>query len=100
MRPDLFRPSRHAAFVLCILLLGLSLWLAGHHPHGWRPFAWAGVGLFGILCLIGVHDLVQRSHAILRNYPVIGHVRWLAELVRPEIRQYLLEADEEAAPFS
>ncbi|MDI1295370.1 MAG: FMN-binding glutamate synthase family protein, partial [bacterium] len=33
-------------------------------------------------------------------YPVMGHIRWFAELVRPEIRQYLFEADEEAAPFS
>jgi glutamate synthase domain-containing protein 2 len=100
MRPDLFRPSRHSAFVICILLLGLSLWLAGGRPFGERPLAWAGVGLFGVLCAIGVHDLLQRGHAILRNYPVIGHVRWMAELVRPEIRQYLLEADEDAAPFS
>jgi glutamate synthase domain-containing protein 2 len=100
MRPDLFRPSRHSAFVVCILLFGISLWLAGGHPRAWRPFIWAGVGLFGTLCLVGVHDLLQRHHAILRNYPVIGHIRWMAELVRPEIRQYLLEADEEAAPFS
>ena len=100
MRPDLFRPSRHSAFVLCILLFGVSLWLAGRNPMSWRPVAWAGVGLFGTLCLIGVHDMLQRGHAILRNYPVIGHVRWMAELVRPEIRQYLLEADEDAAPFS
>ena len=100
MRPDLFRPSRHAAFVLCILLFGLSLWLALGHPPAERPLAWAGAVLFGILCAIGVHDLLQRGHAILRNYPVIGHVRWMAELVRPEIRQYLLESDEDAAPFS
>jgi glutamate synthase domain-containing protein 2 len=36
----------------------------------------------------------------VRNYPVIGHVRFLFEWVRPEIRQYLLESDREAAPFS
>ncbi len=47
-----------------------------------------------------MHDVLQRRHAILRNYPVIGHIRWMAELVRPEIRQYLIEADEDAAPFS
>ena len=40
------------------------------------------------------------AHSIQRNYPVIGHIRWMVELVRPEIRQYLIEADEEAAPFS
>ncbi|MEJ0064026.1 MAG: hypothetical protein WDM85_00295 [Caulobacteraceae bacterium] len=56
--------------------------------------------MLALLCLVGVHDVLQRRHAILRNYPVIGHIRWMAELVRPEIRQYLIEADEDAAPFS
>jgi glutamate synthase domain-containing protein 2 len=56
--------------------------------------------VLALLCLVGVHDILQRRHAILRNYPVIGHIRWMAELVRPEIRQYLIEADEDAAPFS
>ena len=56
--------------------------------------------VFGALSLMGVHDVLQRRHSILRNYPVIGHIRWIAEFVRPEIRQYLIEADEEAAPFS
>jgi glutamate synthase domain-containing protein 2 len=65
-----------------------------------RPLAWGAVAILAALCLLGVFDLVQRRHSILRNYPVIGHVRWIAELVRPEIRQYLIEANEEAAPFS
>jgi glutamate synthase domain-containing protein 2 len=56
--------------------------------------------VFGALSVLGVHDRVQRRHSIQRNYPVIGHIRWIAEYVRPEIRQYLLEADQDAAPFS
>jgi len=60
----------------------------------------AVTGLAAALVLLGVFNLLQTRHAILRNYPVIGHVRWLAELVRPEIRQYLIESDTEAAPFS
>jgi len=50
--------------------------------------------------LVGFYDVRQRRHSILRNYPVIGHFRYLIELVRPEIRQYLLESDEESVPFS
>jgi len=93
--PDLLRPSRYTAFAVCLILLAFWALLVGRHP-----LAWSGVVLFGALSLIGVHDVLQRRHAILRNYPVIGHIRWMAELVRPEIRQYLIEADEDAAPFS
>jgi glutamate synthase domain-containing protein 2 len=95
MRPDLLRPSRYTAFAVCLILLALWAALIGRHP-----LAWAGVVLFSALCLIGLHDLLQRQHSILRNYPVIGHIRWMVELVRPELRQYLIEADEDAAPFS
>ncbi|KQU64038.1 glutamate synthase [Aminobacter sp. DSM 101952] len=56
--------------------------------------------LCGGLFLLGVHDLLQRRHSILRNYPVVGHLRFLLEGFRPEIRQYLIEADHEEVPFS
>ncbi len=96
MRPDLLRPSRYTAFALCAgLLAGAAALVATGYPS-----AWIAVGVFGVLSAIGVHDLVQPAHSLLRNYPVLGHVRWISELIRPEIRQYLVEADEEAAPFS
>jgi glutamate synthase domain-containing protein 2 len=88
-------PSRYAAFALCLALFAASLAALAAGPAAWVP-----VAVFGVLSLIGVADLVQRRHSILRNYPVIGHIRWIAEFVRPEIRQYLVEADEEATPFS
>ena len=37
---------------------------------------------------------------MLRNYPLIGHLRYLFEFIRPEIRQYFIESDHEAYPFS
>ena len=52
------------------------------------------------LVLVGLHDLLQTSHAILRNYPIIGHVRFILEAVRPEIRQYLIEDESDPVPFS
>ena len=56
--------------------------------------------LFGVLFLVGLRDVIQNHHSILRNYPLIGHLRFLLEYIRPEIRQYFLEDDEEKIPFS
>src|ERR1051325_533719 len=85
------RLSRLTAFGFCLILtaagLGFGLWL-----H--ESWAWWLAGVCGLLSLLGVHDSLQPHHSILRNYPVIGHIRWLAELVRPELRQYLFEADQ------
>lgn len=52
------------------------------------------------LSLVGVWDQAQSKHAILKNYPVIGHLRFWLELIRPEIRQYFIESDSDKLPFS
>jgi glutamate synthase domain-containing protein 2 len=90
--------NRYAAFILCILVALLGLPTTMFWGAHWLIPAFTA--LAAALSLLGVYDLLQTRHAILRNYPVIGHIRWMAELVRPEIRQYLIEADNEAAPFS
>jgi glutamate synthase domain-containing protein 2 len=87
--------SRYAFLVVCLLVTALAIVLL---PH-WEG-AWAMLLIAGALSLIGVRDLLQRRHAIQRNYPILGHVRYLVEAVRPEIRQYLFEGDSEALPFS
>jgi glutamate synthase domain-containing protein 2 len=51
------------------------------------------------LLLVGVHDLVQTRHSILRSYPIAAHLRFLLEAIRPEIRQYFLEEDSQGVPF-
>jgi len=86
---------RYTAFLFCIVGLSVTLAL---QPRG----LWGGLALAGwiVLVAIGLRDLVQKSHSVLRNYPVIGHVRWLVEMIRPEIRQYLIESDTDATPFS
>ena len=88
-------PVRFSAFGLCALACALALlaWALG----GASP-AWILPG--ALLTAVGVHDLVQTRHAILRNYPVIGHLRFLLEFIRPEIRQYFIESDRDAIPFS
>ncbi len=47
-----------------------------------------------------VYDVVQRKHAILRNYPVLGHFRYLFEAIGPELRQYIVTSNNEERPFS
>ena len=89
------RLGRLTAFILCIALFALGLWL---WPNG--PWVRTLAIVAGALTLLGVWDLVQTQHSVLRNYPVIGHVRWLVEMIRPELRQYLLESEDEATPFS
>jgi glutamate synthase (ferredoxin) len=49
---------------------------------------------------VATHDLVQRRHAILRNFPVIGHGRFLIEAIGPELRQYVVAGNDEERPFS
>jgi glutamate synthase domain-containing protein 2 len=49
---------------------------------------------------VAVHDLVQRRHAVLRNFPVIGHARYLIEAVGPELRQYVVAGNDEERPFT
>lgn len=53
-----------------------------------------------LLLIVVVYDLVQRKHAILRNFPVIGHFRYLLEEVGPELRQYIVTNNDEERPFS
>ena len=91
-------PTRYSAFALCVAGLAASLAVVLAAPHFW--VAWIALAVFGVLSGTGVHDLRQSRHAILRNYPVIGHLRFLLEYIRPEMRQYFIESDSEAAPFS
>ena len=56
--------------------------------------------VFFLLFAIGLYDYLQPHHSVLRNYPLIGHLRFFLEYIRPEIRQYFLENDEEEIPFS
>ncbi|MBK8974524.1 MAG: FMN-binding glutamate synthase family protein [Planctomycetes bacterium] len=65
----------------------------------WPPFAWTLVVAVPLFAL-GAWDALQRRHAVLRNFPLIGHFRYLLEMVRPEIQQYFVESDTDGRPFS
>ena len=88
-------PVRYTAFALCVFGFALSVFAVVGLGVGWLALL-----VLGALVLLGVYDLRQTRHAILRNYPVIGHFRFMLEYIRPEIRQYFIESDREAAPFS
>lgn len=66
----------------------------------WSAWLWLPALVFAALTLLGLHDVRQTHHSILRNYPVLGHMRFLFEGIRPEIRQYLIESDQDEEPFS
>ena len=54
----------------------------------------------GLLLIIFLYDIFQRKHAILRNFPVVGHLRYLMEKIGPELRQYWVANDKEEMPFT
>ncbi|MFC0240342.1 FMN-binding glutamate synthase family protein [Rhodopseudomonas telluris] len=56
--------------------------------------------VFTALMLLGLWDLVQKNHAVLRNYPISAHLRFLLEEIRPEMRQYFFESEKDGKPFS
>ena len=94
-RLDQHFPVRYSAWLACAVGMMLA-------AFSWVAFDRGGTLalLFLALTLVGVRDTRQARHAVLRNYPVIGHLRFLLEYIRPEMRQYFIEGDNEAAPFS
>ena len=81
--------------VLAVIFAALSLrWLAYADV-----LELLTVVMLGLVAL-GVYDLRQTRHAILRNYPIVAHLRFLLEDIRPELRQYFFEGDKDGAPFA
>ena len=81
---------RYSVFVIAFAILALGIVLLK-----WWLIV---IGLVGFV--VGIYDLIQVHHAVLRNYPISGHIRYLLEEFRPELRQYLIEDDQAAVPFS
>ena len=86
--------GRYAVFGFCVLFTLVTL------PFISSPYLWPFTLLTALLSVLGVYDIIQERHAIRRNYPVIGNIRYLFERFRPEIRQYLIESDDDQLPFS
>ena len=85
---------RYITLTLAVVVAALTLPFAAAEPAALVVLL---VAL--LLVAVGVHDLLQRHHSILRNYPIAGHIRFLLEDIRLEIRQYFLESDTDGVPF-
>jgi len=72
-----------------------TLFVAVVGPWGW----WIPAVIVTGTAAVGVYDLVQRKHSVLRNYPVLGHLRYLLEALRPELQQYFIERNFDGRPF-
>ncbi len=82
--------------VVAAVLFGLIFF--GQPEQSWfAGILWA---FFTSLTVLGTWDLVQTRHAVLRNYPIAAHLRFLLEEMRPEMRQYFFEDEKNGMPFS
>ncbi len=61
---------------------------------------WIVLALLVVVLSTGVYDLIQRRHSVLRNYPVLGHMRYLLESIRPEVQQYFIERNVDGRPYN
>ena len=85
---------RFIVLTLCILAtLLLALAIGGSMLSRWDIPLGAALAVFAGLSLLGLRDLTQTRHAILRNYPISAHLRFLLEEMRPEMRQYFFESE-------
>jgi glutamate synthase domain-containing protein 2 len=62
--------------------------------------AWVGLGAVALLCALTAYDVFQRGHAILRTFPLVGHLRYILESFGPELRQYIVTGDDDERPFT
>jgi glutamate synthase domain-containing protein 2 len=81
--------------VVTLLLLGVGLTDLNAFEIVLLPLI-----VFGALTALGIRDLMQTRHAVLRNYPIAAHLRFLLEEIRPEMRQYFFESEKDGKPFS
>ncbi len=88
---------RFIPFTLAVVLALGGFWLIASGSQT----IWAlAIFLLGAgFTLLGLHDLFQTRHAVLRNYPIAAHLRFLLEAIRPEMRQYFFEDEKHGMPF-
>lgn len=91
--------ARYIVLTLAVLGFAACVALAFRYPHAILHLS-LPLALFGFFTGLGVHDLIQTKHAILRNYPIAAHLRFILEHIRPEIRQYFFEAEKDGMPFA
>ncbi len=89
-------PSRFGPWATCLLGMLVGIVLVALVSAWWLLLAVPAT----VLSVVGVIDYLQPRHSIRRIYPIIGRLRWVAEDLRPKIRQYFIESDTDGKPFS
>jgi glutamate synthase domain-containing protein 2 len=89
---------RYLPLVMAIVLsAAFAVALAVHPNFIWL---WIGFGIAVFFLSVGLHDIWQKPSAVLRNYPIAAHLRFILESIRPEMRQYFFEDEKNGLPFS
>ena len=80
------------AVVINVAFLLLSIFV-------WSGF-WVFFGIFFIITVLGIFDIYQSKHSLMRNFPVVGRLRWIMEDLRPKMYQYFIESDTSGRPIN
>lgn len=83
-------------FFICSATIFISIFLIALF---WTPILWV-LALVIPFFLLGLYNLIQKKHTILRNFPLIAHFRYIFEAIRPEIQQYFIEPDWDGRPLN
>lgn len=86
---------RKAFVAIAAFLVALTIMLGLYHPFLWWTFLFTGP-----FVILGVYDLYQPKHSIVRNYPVFGRLRYFMEELRPKVYQYFVESDTNGTPYN
>ncbi|WP_293743097.1 FMN-binding glutamate synthase family protein [uncultured Pedobacter sp.] len=86
---------RKAFVAIAAFLIALTIMLGLYHPFLWWTFIFTGP-----FVLLGIYDLYQPKHSIVRNYPVFGRLRYFMEELRPKVYQYFVESDTNGTPYN
>jgi glutamate synthase domain-containing protein 2 len=84
-------------FITLALIFNILVALLGFFIHPWFFIAYAVVLP---ITVAGVNDMLQKRHAIARNFPIVGRTRYIAEWLRPKIYQYFVESDTNGRPYN
>ena len=89
-------PANGMILLLLVFANALILSSAFTGDSNWYYALWVTVPML----ILALFDSVQKKHALLRNFPLVGRLRYLFEAIRPEVRQYFVESDLDGKPFN
>ena len=85
--------------MIVLVVLGMNVFIiSAAYMWSLNLYLWLLVTIPALLIIM--RDLFQKKHALIRNYPLVGHLRYFFESIRPELRQYFFESDLDGKPFN